>query len=80
MMSVWLIVLIVLAGLGLLALSIRVVKQREQGVVLRFGRLVSNRKLGIDLIIPIFDRMLKVNVRVVTTILEPQVVITKDSE
>ncbi len=69
----------VLAAGVLLLLSIRIVKQWEKGVVLRFGRLTSVRNPGINFILPIVDRMTKVDLRMVTNILEPQEVITSDN-
>ncbi len=71
--------LIVVVVLILLYLSIKVVKQYERGVVLRFGRLIETRTPGFNVIIPIVDRMTKVSLRIVTTVLEPQEVITKDN-
>jgi regulator of protease activity HflC (stomatin/prohibitin superfamily) len=68
--------------LGLIAiasLAIKIVKQYERGVVLRFGRLIRTRDPGFNVIIPIADRMIKVDLRVVTMVVEPQAVITKDN-
>ena len=73
---IFLIVVIVLIAL---ALSIKIVKQYQRGVVLRFGQLVRTRDPGFNVIIPIVDRMTKVSLRIVTTVLEPQEVITKDN-
>ncbi len=73
------IVLIVLGVLVLLALAIKIVKQYEQGVVFRFGRLIGTKKPGFNLIIPFVDRMTRISLRIVTTVLEPQEVITKDN-
>lgn len=78
-MSAWYILLIVVAGLVLLAFAVRIVKQYERGVVLRFGRLVGTRRPGFNLIIPFVDRMTKVSLRITTAVLEPQEVITKDN-
>ncbi len=78
-MNAWIIFLIVIVILALIINSIRIVKQYEQGVVLRFGRLVGARKPGFNLIIPFIDRMTKISLRIVTMILEPQEVITKDN-
>jgi len=63
----------------LLGMAIKVVKQWERGVVLRFGRFIGVREPGFRLIIPLVDRMIKVDLRVVTMILEPQEVITRDN-
>jgi regulator of protease activity HflC (stomatin/prohibitin superfamily) len=78
-MDAWIIFLIVLAVLVLLAFSIKIVKQYERGVVLRFGKLVGVRQPGFNMIIPIVDRMTKASLRIVTTVLEPQEVITRDN-
>lgn len=65
--------------LVLLSLAIKIVKQYQRGVVLRFGKLMKTRNPGFNLIIPIVDRMFKVDLRVVTMVVEPQAVITKDN-
>ena len=78
-MNGWIIFLIVLAVLVLLAAAIRIVKQYERGVLLRFGRLVGMRNPGFNLIIPFVDRMRKVSLRIVPFVLEPQEVITRDN-
>lgn len=67
------------AGIVLLVLSIRIVKQYEKGIVFRFGRLLNVREPGFNMIIPIADRMTKVSLRIVTMVLNPQEVITKDN-
>jgi regulator of protease activity HflC (stomatin/prohibitin superfamily) len=74
-----LIIVLGLVGITLLGLAIKIVRQYERGVVLRFGRLIKTRHPGFNLIIPIVDRMIKVDLRVVTMVVEPQVVITKDN-
>src|SRR3970282_2624335 len=72
------IVLIVVVVL-LLPLAFKIVKQYERGVVLRFGRLIGTRTPGFNVILPLIDRMNKVSLRIITTVLEPQEVITKDN-
>ncbi len=74
-----LIIILGLFSITLLSLAIKIVRQYERGVVLRFGRLIKTREPGFNLIIPIVDRMIKVELRVVTMVVEPQVVITKDN-
>jgi len=78
-MQAWVIFVIVVVVLILLAAGVRVVKQYERGVVLRFGRLVGLRTPGFNIIIPIVERMTKVSLRIATTVLEPQEVITRDN-
>ena len=78
-MNAWIISLIVVVALALLAAALRIVKQYERGVVLRFGRLTGVRNPGFNVIIPFVDRMTKVSLRIVPFVLEPQEVITKDN-
>ena len=78
-MSTWVIFLIALVVLVVFGAAIRIVRQYEKGVLLRFGRLVGIRGPGLNFIIPLVDSLTKVSLRVVTTVLEPQEVITKDN-
>ncbi|ELB93975.1 stomatin family protein [Rhodococcus wratislaviensis IFP 2016] len=72
----------VLVGLGLLGLSssIRVVTQFERGVVFRFGRVQpAVRGPGLMLLIPIADRLEKVNMQIITMPVPAQDGITRDN-
>ncbi|MBI4409292.1 MAG: slipin family protein [Gemmatimonadetes bacterium] len=60
-------------------LAVRIVRQYEGGVMLRFGRLVGVRAPGLNLIIPVADRMFRIDTRTVTLTVEPQEVITRDN-
>ena len=62
-----------------LGLGVKVVKQWERGVMLRFGKFIGIRNAGLNFIIPIIDRLIKVDTRILTIILEPQEVITRDN-
>jgi regulator of protease activity HflC (stomatin/prohibitin superfamily) len=69
-------------GLGLLCLgtSVRVIKQFEQGVVFRFGRVLTGiRGPGLTLLIPIADRLEKVNMQIITMPVPAQDGITRDN-
>jgi regulator of protease activity HflC (stomatin/prohibitin superfamily) len=70
---------ILILGLVIVWPAVKVVKQWERGVVLRFGRYVSIRSPGLNIIIPYVERMLKVDTRVETMVVEPQEVITNDN-
>jgi regulator of protease activity HflC (stomatin/prohibitin superfamily) len=70
---------IVLALLILLPLTIKIVKEWERGVILRLGRLVGAKGPGFFLIIPFVDRMIKVDLRIVTMDVPRQDVITRDN-
>lgn len=72
----WTIVLLVA---GAIALGARVVRQYEGGVVLRLGRLLGVRPPGLNLIIPLIDRMYLIDTRTVTLTVEPQEIITRDN-
>jgi len=74
--------LIVVAGLALLTLmlSVRVVQQYERGVVFRLGRVRRVvREPGLRLIVPIVDRMRKVNLQITTFSVPGQDCITRDN-
>ena len=59
--------------------AVKIVWQYEAGLVFRFGRLSRQRKPGLNIIIPYIDRMIKVDMRVITMIVDPQEVITRDN-
>jgi regulator of protease activity HflC (stomatin/prohibitin superfamily) len=64
----------------LLANSVRVLREYERGVVFRLGRLLGEPKgPGLFLLIPVVDKMIKVELRVVTLVIPPQEVITRDN-
>jgi regulator of protease activity HflC (stomatin/prohibitin superfamily) len=77
-----LIVLIVVGVIVILFLfaAIKVAREYERGVVFRLGRLLDPPKgPGLFLLIPIIDRMVKVDLRTITLNIPPQEVITKDN-
>ena len=63
----------------LLKYGVRIIKQYEGGVVLRFGRFAGVRMPGLRFIIPLVDKMYKIDTRVVTMTVEPQELITRDN-
>src|SRR5512137_1005572 len=69
----------VLILLALASSAIKIVQEYERGVIFRLGRLIGAKGPGFFLIIPFFDRMVKVDLRVVTMDVPPQDVITKDN-
>jgi regulator of protease activity HflC (stomatin/prohibitin superfamily) len=69
-------------GLGVLLLgtNLRVVKQFERGVVFRFGRVQTGvRGPGLTMLIPIADRLEKVNMQIITMPIPAQDGITRDN-
>jgi regulator of protease activity HflC (stomatin/prohibitin superfamily) len=71
--------IIILAAFILILMAVKIVKEWERGVILRLGRLVGARGPGIFFIIPFIDRMIKVDLRIVTMDVPRQDVITKDN-
>ncbi len=70
---------IVLALLILLPSAIKIVTEYERGVIFRLGRLIGAKGPGLFIIIPFIDRMVKVDLRVITMDVPSQEVITKDN-
>jgi regulator of protease activity HflC (stomatin/prohibitin superfamily) len=62
-----------------LASAIRVLREYERGVIFRLGRLIDQKGPGLILLIPIIDRMVRVDLRTVTLNIPPQEVITRDN-
>jgi regulator of protease activity HflC (stomatin/prohibitin superfamily) len=60
-------------------MSVKIVTEYERGVIFRLGRLVGAKGPGLFLIIPFVDRMVKVDLRVITMDVPSQEVITKDN-
>src|ERR1700678_3891420 len=80
-MEVLIIVVVIVAVLLLLAaaMSVRVVKQYEQGVLFRLGRVLGARPPGLRLIIPFVDVLHRVSLRIVTMPIQSQGIITRDN-
>jgi len=70
---------IVLVLLILIPMTVKIVTEYERGVIFRLGRLVGAKGPGLFLIIPFVDRMVKVDLRVVTLDVPSQDIITKDN-
>src|SRR5881227_1106715 len=73
------IVVVLIVALFLFA-AIKVAREYERGIVFRLGRLLPEPKgPGLFILIPIVDRMVKVDLRTITLQIPPQEVITKDN-
>ena len=73
-------ILLLILPLGfIILLGIKVIDQYERGVVLTLGRYSGTREPGLTWIMPIFQRMMKVDLRVDTVDIPQQEVITKDN-
>lgn len=66
--------------LGFLVVStIKVLQEYERGVIFRLGRLHGSKGPGMIFVIPGVDRMVRVSLRIITTDVPPQDVVTKDN-
>ena len=63
----------------LLANAIRILREYERGVVFRLGRLLGEKGPGLILLIPVVDKMVRVDLRTITLNIPPQEVITRDN-
>jgi len=74
------IVILVILVVIFLVSALRVAREYERGIVFRLGRLFPEPKgPGLFFLIPIIDRMVKVDLRTITLTIPPQEVITKDN-
>jgi regulator of protease activity HflC (stomatin/prohibitin superfamily) len=71
--------IVVLFLIALLSSAIKIVQEYERGVIFRLGRLIGAKGPGLFFIIPIIDRLVKVDLRVVTLDVPSQEVITRDN-
>ncbi len=80
-MSTLVTVLVVILLLALLvaALAMRIVKQYEQGVLFRLGRVVGVRDPGLQFIVPFIDVLHRVSLRIITMPIQSQGIITRDN-
>ena len=65
--------------IAIVASAIRIVNEYERGVIFRLGRVMAAKGPGLFFIIPIIDKMVKVNLQTVTMDIPPQDIITKDN-
>lgn len=73
------IVLIIIAVLAILFTSLKVINEYERGVVWRLGRITPLREPGLNFIIPVIDKLVKVSMRTFALDVPPQDVITRDN-
>ena len=74
----WVIPLVVLAII-ILPQAIRILREYERGVIFRLGKLLGAKGPGLIFLIPIVDRMVRMDLRVVTISVEKQEVMTRDN-
>jgi len=72
-------IFLILVVISAIASAIKVVQEYERGVIFRLGRLIGAKGPGLFFILPIIDRMVKVDLRVVTLDVPSQEAITRDN-
>lgn len=78
--AVVIVVVLALFAVLLFSLAVRVLREYERGIIFRLGRLLGAPKgPGLILLIPVIDKMVKVDLRTITLQIPPQEVITKDN-
>src|SRR5450432_3582771 len=75
---VWLAPIVILAVI-LLPQMVRILREYERGVIFRLGKLLGIKGPGVIFLIPIVDRMVKMDLRVVTIDVPRQEVMTRDN-
>ena len=73
------VVVLVVLSLLVLAMAVRIVKQYENGVLFRLGRVIGEREPGLRLIIPLVDVLHRISLRIVTMPIQSQGIITRDN-
>jgi regulator of protease activity HflC (stomatin/prohibitin superfamily) len=72
-------VVIVVVGIALLSAAVKILREYERAVVFRLGRLLGAKGPGVVLLIPIVDRMVRIDLRVVTLDVPRQEMMTRDN-
>jgi len=74
-----LLVVVIVFGSILLPQAVRILREYERGVIFRLGKLLDAKGPGLILLIPMVDRMVKMDLRVVTIDVAKQEVMTRDN-
>src|ERR1039457_7009935 len=77
-LSAWTVPIIILAAI-ILPQAIRILREYERGVIFRLGKLLGAKGPGLIILIPVVDRMVKMDLRVVTIDVSKQEVMTRDN-
>ena len=73
------IIIVMIAAFSLLSSIVKIAREYERGVIFRLGRLLQAKGPGVILLIPMVDRMMKIDLRVVTLDVPRQEMMTKDN-
>ena len=70
---------VLIVAVALVAMAVRIAQEYERGVIFRLGRVVGVKGPGLFFLIPFIDRMVKVDLRVITLDIPTQEAITHDN-
>src|SRR5215472_2717009 len=73
------VIIIVVLAFFILPQAIRILREYERGVIFRLGKLVGAKGPGLIILIPVVDRMVKMDLRVVTIDVTKQEIMTRDN-
>jgi len=79
MLEMYPVIIIVVLVVMFLASAIRVLNEYERGVIFRLGRVIDTKGPGLIILIPIVDKMVKIDMRTITMDVPAQDVITRDN-
>ena len=72
-------VAVILVAISLLGATVKIAREYERGVIFRLGRLIGAKGPGVIILIPVVDRMIKIDLRVVTLDIPRQEMMTRDN-
>ncbi len=78
-MYTYTLLIIVFLAIMFLSAAIKILNEYERGVIFRLGRIINTKGPGIIILIPVVDRMVRVDMRTITMDVPPQDVITRDN-
>ncbi len=77
--AAFVVLFVVFLAIVLVLMSIKILRPFQKGVIERLGKYVRTADSGLNLILPLFDRMISVDMREKVMDIPPQAVITKDN-
>jgi regulator of protease activity HflC (stomatin/prohibitin superfamily) len=73
------VIIIAVLAFFILPQAIRILREYERGVIFRLGKLIGAKGPGLIILIPVVDRMVKMDLRVVTIDVTKQEIMTRDN-
>ncbi len=77
--GIFIVLVIVFIIVAILAKSVKIVQEYERGVIFRLGRCVGAKGPGVFFVVPIIDKIVRINLQIIAAPVASQQVITKDN-